>query len=78
MSSIWWVAADQARDMWSEVTCDGQLAPVERRVSEPVDAGIGIDFQGDEVTPRGCTPLPSRQSIFMVVNPTMFAGRAAE
>ena len=47
------VAPDQQRDhVVGQVARDGQLAPVQRRVAEPVHAALGLDLQRDEVPPR--------------------------
>jgi hypothetical protein len=44
------IAVDEAGDdVFGEVGCDGELAAVERGVSEAVEAGVGFDFERDEV-----------------------------
>ncbi len=45
-----WVAADETRDeMIGQIRCYGQLAAVQRRVAETVNALIGRNLQGDEI-----------------------------
>jgi hypothetical protein len=47
------VAPDQQRDhVIGQVARDRQLAAVQRRVAQAVDAALGLDLQRDEVPPR--------------------------
>ena len=47
------VAADEQRhDVIAQVAGDGELAAIQRRVAQPVDAVLRYNLQGDEVSAR--------------------------
>ena len=43
---------EQRQHVIGQIAGDGQLAAVERRVAETVDAVLGLELQRDEVAPR--------------------------
>ena len=54
---------EQRQDVIGQVAGDGELAAVERRVAEPVQAILGLDFHGDEVAPRTARDDPGVRNL---------------